>query len=682
MKRLLFIIIIAFAITTCSYSQGTNNIFERIKRIKEQNSKILPLQINFPEKKHENKKKSGQAGLQTQNTSDNPSSPVTQQWAAKYGSDYSDFVRAIAPDNSGNVYVTGSDGSSFDGVMTVTIKYNSSGDSVWVARRPSSSPSSIAVDNFGNVYVTGGDYNIDGDSKFLTIKYNSNGVFQWEQIYGGSSNLFDFSLALSLDAFGNVCVTGISYDVGFDFLTIKYNSSGVQQWVSRYSAPGNFDTFFLGDIGVDVSNNVYVSNSIFINDTVPNYITIKYNSSGVQQWVSTYGGATGGLANKMTVDNSGNVIVTGGTSDIAYKYGLGTVKYNTNGVQQWVREYFPAFGSSNGGMGVKTDISGNIFITGDGAEDDSFDYSDYVTIKYDAGGNTLWIAKYSGIIHSGDLAYALVMDNSGDVYVTGISSTLNDLNFEFTTVKYSSSGVEKWVARYANSATANSIAHIIAVDDLSNVYVSGYSDNVTTNQDFATVKYVQDIPLPVELASFTSTVNNNNLTLNWSTSAETNNSGFDIERSSTVNNEWSKIGFVEGNGTSSTQNSYSFPDRDLKTGRYNYRLKQIDFNGNFEYFNLGSEVSIGIPDKFKLSQNYPNPFNPSTKINYDLPADGKVNLTLFDISGREVATIVNEVQQAGYYSYTFNGANLSSGIYFYKIQTEQFSETKRMMLIK
>ena len=192
-------------------------------------------------------------------------------------------------------------------------------------------------------------------------------------------------------------------------------------------------------------------------------------------------------------------------------------------------------------------------------------------------------------------------------------------------------------------------------------------------------------PLPVELSSFVSVISGNNVTLNWSTSTETNNAGFDIERSA-VNGSWSKIGSVSGNGTSNTPHSYSFTDRAVASGKYNYRLKQTDFNGNFEYHNLGSEVIIGVPVKFDLAQNYPNPFNPSTKINYDLPADGKVAIRLFDMSGKEVALLVNEVKTAGYHTVNFNASNLSSGVYFYSISVEangnNFTATKKMMLVK
>ncbi|HMQ70466.1 MAG TPA: T9SS type A sorting domain-containing protein, partial [Ignavibacteria bacterium] len=156
--------------------------------------------------------------------------------------------------------------------------------------------------------------------------------------------------------------------------------------------------------------------------------------------------------------------------------------------------------------------------------------------------------------------------------------------------------------------------------------------------------------------------------------------GFEIERSS--DNVWTKVGNVNGNGTSSTVNNYSFTDRGLATGSYSYRLKQIDFNGNFEYFNLNNEVNIGTPSTYSLSQNYPNPFNPSTTINFDLPNDGNVSLKLYDMSGKEVATLVNGVRAAGYYSVNFNASQLTSGVYFYTISSDNFTATKKMLLVK
>jgi hypothetical protein len=210
--------------------------------------------------------------------------------------------------------------------------------------------------------------------------------------------------------------------------------------------------------------------------------------------------------------------------------------------------------------------------------------------------------------------------------------------------------------------------------------VSGNALVATGLTDFSDFAIAGDEALPVELASFVSLVNGRNVTLNWSTVTETNNAGFDIERSS--NGEWTTVGNVAGNGTSAEAHNYSFTDRNLSAGTYSYRLKQTDINGNFEYFTLNNEVNIGTPNSFNLSQNYPNPFNPSTKINFDLPYDSKVSLKIFDMSGKEVATLVNEVKTAGYYSINFNAASLSSGIYFYSISAGNFTATKKMMLIK
>lgn len=197
-------------------------------------------------------------------------------------------------------------------------------------------------------------------------------------------------------------------------------------------------------------------------------------------------------------------------------------------------------------------------------------------------------------------------------------------------------------------------------------------------------KQWDDNPLPVELASFTSSISGNDVTLNWVTSSEINNSGFDIERS--ANGQWSKVGYVAGNGTTTTQMNYIYTDKNLNSGTFSYRLKQIDFNGNFEYFNLSNEVVIGVPGEFKLSQNYPNPFNPTTNIDFALPKDGNVKISIFDNSGKLVTTLADGFRSAGNYTVQLNAANLSSGVYFYKLSFSGegaiFDKVMKMSLIK
>lgn len=187
--------------------------------------------------------------------------------------------------------------------------------------------------------------------------------------------------------------------------------------------------------------------------------------------------------------------------------------------------------------------------------------------------------------------------------------------------------------------------------------------------------------LPVELAIFTSLVNKNKVSLNWKTNTETNSSGFDIERS-TVKDQWSKIGYVPGNGNSNEPKIYSFTDKNLAPGKYKYRLKQIDYNGSFEYFDLTSEVIIGVPEKYELLQNYPNPFNPVTNFEFGIPELGSVTLKVYDVLGKEVKTLINEIKQAGYYKVQFDGSSFASGVYFYELRSGNFVSQKRMLLLK
>ncbi len=187
-------------------------------------------------------------------------------------------------------------------------------------------------------------------------------------------------------------------------------------------------------------------------------------------------------------------------------------------------------------------------------------------------------------------------------------------------------------------------------------------------------------PLPVEFTAFSTSVSQNEVTLNWTTASEKNNRGFEVERKS-ADGEFILRGFIEGAGTSLDAKNYTFTDKEVVAGKYTYRLKQIDFDGHAAYSDE-VEVDVTTPDNFELGQNYPNPFNPSTTINYQIKFDGHVSLKVYDYTGNQVADLVNQNQVSGKYTVQFNAAGLSSGIYFYTISAPGFTATKKLTLLK
>jgi photosystem II stability/assembly factor-like uncharacterized protein len=193
-----------------------------------------------------------------------------------------------------------------------------------------------------------------------------------------------------------------------------------------------------------------------------------------------------------------------------------------------------------------------------------------------------------------------------------------------------------------------------------------------------------NLGLPVELLSFTASANYNNVVLEWSTATEINNKGFDVQRK-VSGGEFESIAFINGKGTTTEKQDYQFVDKNLSLGNYTYRLKQIDFDGTFNFLNEVN-IDVNVPAAFSLSQNYPNPFNPATKINFTLAEDSKVSLKFFNLLGEEVAS-VNFNLQAGVHTYNFDGSRLNSGVYFYKLKSEgingeKFSAIRKMTLLK
>jgi hypothetical protein len=204
--------------------------------------------------------------------------------------------------------------------------------------------------------------------------------------------------------------------------------------------------------------------------------------------------------------------------------------------------------------------------------------------------------------------------------------------------------------------------------------------DLQASADAAAFKYNNYI-LPVELTSFTASVNlNGHVELHWTTSTEINNHGFEVERK-TENSDFTSVGFVKGNGTTTEQKVYSFTDKKLESGRYYYRLKQIDYNGQFEYSQV-VEVYIMRITEFSLEQNYPNPFNPSTKISWQSPVASHQTLKIYDLLGNEIATLVDEYREAGRYNVEFDASNLASGLYIYKLTAGSFTSSKKMVITK
>ena len=215
---------------------------------------------------------------------------------------------------------------------------------------------------------------------------------------------------------------------------------------------------------------------------------------------------------------------------------------------------------------------------------------------------------------------------------------------------------------------------ITAIDSADNI--SEFSDGIYI---------VADDPTPVELVFFSAEVIDNKVILKWRTTTESNNFGFEIQKSTDRVN-FDKIDFVHGLGTSTRSHSYNFVDKNIPSGNYYYRLKQIDTDGSFEFSDIIT-AEIDLPQAFELSQNYPNPFNPETTIKYSIAKSGKVSLIIYDLLGREIKRLVDGHQDAGYYAVKWDGKDniaelIPSGIYFIRLQTEEYFAAKKMSLMK
>lgn len=506
-----------------------------------------------------------------------------QTWVSKYvgPNDRQDISNDIVIDNSNSIFISGlvqEQNNSFD--MCV-IKFLPTGDTHWVRlyNNTFDAAKSITLDAFGNVYVA-------GTSNFsrLVVKYNTLGVKIWEVNIG-----FGESTKIVCDRDNNVCITGYVTNSGSfnDFITTKLNSNGVILWQKYYFGSGNSQDY-PQDLSVDIRGNFYVTGFTNESGSMDDFCTLKYDPNGNLIWVKKYNGPGNNVdgAFSLSLDVFNNVYVSGYSTGSGTSSDFCTVKYDSNGVEKWVKRYNGPTNSYEGAWVNTVDLHNNIYVGGQSPGTSGGD--DYCLIKYDNNGNQLWVSRYNGPGNGFDGIRDIVLDSIGQAYVTGISLG-GDNNLNACTISFDTSGNLRWTTRYIDDPY--SIATSMAIDYEGNIVVTGCAVPQGRNDsDIVVVKY----------SSITG------------------------------------IQYI---------NSY-------------------------------------IPSKYKLLQNYPNPFNPNTTIAFSVPHRTNVKLNIYNSLGEVVYIIANGEINAGNYKVDWDASNFPSGVYFYKIETDEFSESRKMVLVK
>jgi len=457
---------------------------------------------------------------------------AVEAWVQRYNGPRNgdDQAYAVTVDGSNNVIVTGystGSGSSYD---YTTIKYSSEGVPLWTNQYngPGNGldrSTAVAVDGSNNVIVTGYSYN-GTDNDYATIKYSSAGVSLWTNRYNGLGNGFDWATSVAVDGSNNVIVTGYSAANGsfpnnYDYVTIKYSSTGVPLWTNRYNGPGNSDDNATA-MAVDGNNDVIVTGGSLGNGSSNDYATIKYSSEGVPLWTNRYNGPGNGNDSScaVAVDGSNNVIVTGysaANGSVPFNYDYVTIKYSNTGVPLWTNRYNGPGNSDDNATAVAVDSSNNVIVTGySDVEGGYVGNYDYTTIKYSSAGVPLWTNSYNGPGNGNDVAYAVAVDGSNNVIVTG--NSYNGANNDYATIKYSNVGVPLWTNRYNGPGNGDDYAKAVTLDRSGNIIVTGYSVGSGSGYDFATVKYVCVSP-PAITTQPTSLTNNSGTTATFSVKA-------------------------------------------------------------------------------------------------------------------------------------------------------------------
>ena len=646
------------------------------------------------------------------------------QWSSLYHNPQNQYARGthIAMDHWGNSYIAGVLGLRYSpGVDSLFIsKYDWNGQFQWasiVDRQEWGYLSIVGVasDPAGGVVLSSraSFYNPNLLGALLTIKYSPAGVEERRTRYD-DPHLHNLTApALTSDISGNLLIVGSSGgDQGSDLTLLKYTASGSQNWVRSKECTRSWDQVYATT--VDDSNNVYVTGTSSMGGSASDIQTIKYTPTGVFQWVARYHGVPYlcMVPCAVKVDHEGNVYVlaTGDSTDYydpLFSLCI-TLKYNVSGQQQWAALYHgESRYESLFAVDLNLDRNGNAIVTGNGYDFYFPSQAQYVTFKYDHSGARLWAARHDTtgpagatavavddsnntlvaggfrIVKYDDagntrwaypsfwspfVAVALAVDHSGNVYFTQEGGT---------TTKLSSSGTQLWTVNFGGNA--------IALDAAANVLVRNAEGGIARFRSSGAQLWSLPIDDCIGSSLAVDSVGN---TFISGTRSDGSSAEYQVRAFSPSGVQLWSTGF-EDNGTSSW---YQYPiavshGRDVFVGAGAQCGSSTIFK-TIKYRQVATAVKDGengTPTVFALEQNYPNPFNPTTTIRFSIPHVGTLHATslrVYDLLGREVATLVNDQLSPGSYTTQWNAANVASGVYFYCLQSGGNALTKKLVIMK
>ncbi|GEM_PF-560205 len=546
-------------------------------------------------------------------------------------------------DEKNNLFVAG-ESQIFSTTTEMTIeKYDSTGESQWSIIKGGKGnscdkPEDMVMDDQGNIYITGSSLSSLSGYDFLTLKYNAQGQLAWASRYTGAGDFNEYAQKIAVDKFQNSYITGYT-EININSLelcTIKYNASGVQQWIKPYFGPGGLDSP-LG-INTDSSGNAYVIAQSRNERMNTDILILKYLPSGKVAWEFRYdrdGNCNENILH-FTNDPAGNTYILALSEIAYYEWIYFILKCNSEGKLEWISEYDTPFQYNLFPVCLARDKFDNIYAAG--TEE---------IYKFNKNGKRIWHFRYES-----DIRYPnLHIDNAAAIYIAGRTKNRNQLgSFDaIRLMKYDSLGNNKWNAIYCSDSDEDFRCSFLTTDKLNNIYLSGIK-KVDTDYDLLTIRYDSDGQF--EWATTVNSIKNKN----------------EIPIGIAVNDSGEV--FVAG-GTGHESFSFSTPSL---FALIKYIQSWTDF--------IVDEQAKNVTN-FQIEQNFPNPFNSTTIFQYSLPTSGRVSLKIYNLVGQEIATLIDDFIEKGKHEIKWTApGNLATGVYIYRLSTKNRTITRKLIYIK